>query len=372
MDTAELQATGLYDPAAPHAADRLALLRWLAEQGFTLDEMVDAAARGRLTELAADRVIRPGTRFTIGELAARSGIPVERIETIRRAVGFAPVGPDAPVFVDSDVVLFQVFEAGASLFSQRLTLQFSRVMGSALARIAETAVSMFLTDIEAPLKAKEEGELALAQATLAATEVLGTVPAAMDGLFRIQVEETIRRSQAARQRSASLETGHLAVGFVDLVGFTSLSQRLAWNELAAVMDEFEARANDLVAGHDGRVVKLIGDEVMFVALDAAAGCRIALDLFESLHDSESQVTPRGGLAVGDVLTRAGDYYGRIVNVASRVAELAVPDEVLVTREVVDEAVGVGDLAFEPAGRRMLKGFDEPVELWAVRRSHPRA
>jgi adenylate cyclase len=160
---------------------------------------------------------------------------------------------------------------------------------------------------------------------------------------------------------------------VDLVGFTPLSQRLGATELSTVVDGFESAAADTVELNGGRVVKLIGDEVMFVALEPAAACGIALALVERFGGSELGVTPRGGVAVGEVLMRGGDYYGPIVNVASRIAELAVPSEILVTggvHDVVPDRTPKHDLQFVPAGRRMLKGFTDPVDLFAVTRLKP--
>ena len=113
-------------------------------------------------------------------------------------------------------------------------------------------------------------------------------------------------------------------------------------------------------------MKLIGDEVMFVTLDATAACDIALALFEEFA-GDPAVRPRGALATGDLIVRGGDYYGPTVNLASRLAELAVPAELLVAPAVAAEARSAG-LRFEPAGKRMLKGFDEPIALLTVERA----
>jgi adenylate cyclase len=104
---------------------------------------------------------------------------------------------------------------------------------------------------------------------------------------------------------------------------------------------------------------------MFVTPISAAACDIALTLIERFADDAS-VTPRGGIAAGDVIVRGGDYYGPVVNLAARLAELAVPREVLVTNAVVTGAVEPG-FHFAPAGRRLLKGFEEPVPLFAAER-----
>ena len=106
----------------------------------------------------------------------------------------------------------------------------------------------------------------------------------------------------------------VAVGFVDLVGFTPLSHRMATRELSTFIGQFENRAFRLAADHGGRIVKHIGDEVMFVAIDPVAGCELALALMVEFLDDGIQ--PRGGLAFGDVVARQGDYYGEVVNLAS--------------------------------------------------------
>src|SRR5207249_10785875 len=134
----------------------------------------------------------------------------------------------------------------------------------------------------------------------------------------------------------TLDTVRVTIGFVDLVGYSRLTQQLDVRALGTLVERFEALASDIVAARDGRVVKLIGDAVMFVAVDAGAACDIALTLLERFADDPS-VTPRGGLASGTVLLRGGDYYGPAVNLASRIAELAVPREILVTAEVAERA-----------------------------------
>ena len=111
--------------------------------------------------------------------------------------------------------------------------------------------------------------------------------------------------------------------------------------------------------NDTRVVKLIGDEVMFVGLDPDATCRFALTLIDAFR--EDRVIPRGGIVFGEVLFRHGDYYGPVVNRASRIADLAVPGEVLVDRSVAE----VATIATESAGRRVLRGFEDPVEVYSL-------
>jgi class 3 adenylate cyclase len=365
MDTAKFEAAGLYDREAPDAAGRLALLGWLAGRGFTVEQMVRAQREGLLTALAADLAFRAGPGITLVELAARMGLTPKRVEAIRSAAGLPPIAPEEPAFGEDDERVFAAFVMAATQFSETATRRFTRVLGSSLARIAEAAVSLFLVNVEGPIHDAGAGELALAQANLQAVESLRLVPTVLGGLFRAHLETAVRRFRQVR-RWPSVDTARLTVGFVDLVGYTTLSRRLTTSELASVVDRFEDTAHDVATARDGRVVKLVGDEVMFVTLRARAACDIALTLVEHFC-CDASITPRGGLATGDILVHGGDYYGPVVNLAARLAEVAVPKEVLVTAEVAAEA-GAAGLRFEPAGKRLLKGFEEPVALLAVERN----
>jgi len=366
MTAAEFQSAGLYDPAAPEAPARLELLQWLAAQGATLADMREAELRwGSLAGLAGDLALRAGERLTLAEVAARAGTTPEHAERINLAAGFPPVAPNERVFDAETAATFTSFAVGAALFGEAPMMHFFRVVGAALARVSEAAVALFLANIEAPIVARGAGELALAQANLRAVNTLDTIPNAVRAMFRAQMEVAIRRLRSARPERAMQDTVRLTVGFVDLVGYTRLSQQLDARALGALVERFETLASDAVAARDGRLVKLVGDAVMFVAVGAGAACDIALTLLERFADDPA-VAPRGGLAEGRLLARGGDYYGPAVNLASRIGELAVPREILVTAEVAADA-GAGRFRFEPAGRRILKGFDAPVMLYAVAR-----
>ena len=201
-------------------------------------------------------------------------------------------------------------------------------------------------------------------------ESLEVIPSLMAGFFRLHMQAAISRQRIANRSSKDPAMFRLAVGFVDLVGFTPFTEDVDHDELAGFVESFEARANDVVAARGGRVVKHIGDEVMFVDADATTACEIALELVESFG-GESGVSPHAGVGFGPLVARGGDYYGSVVNLASRIAGLAVPGEVLVTGAVERCGRRVRPVvAFEPAGRRMLKGFAEPIPLWSVTRSRP--
>jgi len=366
MTAADFQAAGLYDPAAPDAAGRLRLLEWLVAQGATVADMQEAQRRwGGLTGVAGDLILRAGERLTVAELAERSGLPASRIEEINLAVGLPPTAPGARAFRAETVMAYAAIATGEKLFGPMPMLHFVRVLGSALTRIAEAAVALFIANVEGPIVARGEGDLALAQANQRAIRTLDVIPNALAPMLLSQMELAIRRLRSSRTERAMRDTVQMTVGFVDLVGYTRIAQQLDAQALGALIERFVALASDAVAARDGRVVKLVGDAVMFVAIDPGAACDIALTLVERFA-GDRDVTPRGGLAEGLLLSRGGDYYGAAVNLAARIADLAVPREVLVTDSVVADAAP--RFRFEPAGRRILKGFEAPVSLFAVERA----
>jgi adenylate cyclase len=369
VDAAELEALGLYDPEAPDAADRLALLEWLADRGLSIGQIAEAGAAGRLTAVAGELALRPGPRLSMVEVAEGTDLTVEQIRQLSLTIGLPVEDVDECIYTQGDVEVFKLFRAATELFPESSLAQFVRVLGSSLARIADAAVSLFLAEVETPITEAQAGELALARAQLDAIGALNLLTDHFETVFRAHMELAIRRNTAARAEATSKVTVYVAVGFVDLVGFTPLSHRLPVHELHSIVDAFEGSAYDIVTSNRGRVVKLIGDEVMFVALEPDDACEIALALVDRFAEADSNVTPRGGLAVGEILTRGGDYYGPVVNLASRIADLAVPNEILVTPDLRARAEkALAPLEFDAAGRRLLKGFDEPVELFALRRA----
>ncbi len=352
-------AAGLYHPDDPNAAGRLELLRWIHAHGASLQQMEAACADGHLSALVGDLRLRPGRRRTIVETATEAGISLEQLRAIRRASGFPDVLDDELAFVDADVAMFQTFAVAGHFFSTGELMHFVRVVGGSFRRVAEAAGEMFLRDVEAELF-DAGSELDQAKANLAAVELVDAATAMFEPMFRAHVELATLTSRRARQGAADYTTMPLTVGFVDLDGFTARSSALPASELLDLVVKFEATAVDIVTVHGGRLVKLIGDEVMFSAVDCAAGCAIACDLIARVAAWDASA--RGGIAQGSVITSGGDVYGEVVNLASRLADVAVAGEVLVNEAVTLLAP---DRTFEPAGRRQLKGFAEPIRLWSL-------
>jgi adenylate cyclase len=359
----EIEAAGLLDPLAPDADLRRAATQILIETGVSLEDVIEILRSGDLEHATNTRLLFPGPRLDTEEFAARVGLTVEQLGQIRLAAGLSPLDPtyDERVFSTRDEATFAAFNAGVALFGEKTTLQFIRVMGSALSQVAEAAVALF-----GPLSEQAATPDEQFRTAVVATQALAGVGTGLDTLFRFHAETAIRRLGRAREGVASFQSARLVVGFVDLVGFTPLAERVDARELSELFDEFEALAFDVIAAHDARLVKLIGDAIMFTAFTVDDACDIALTLVEQFSGDSSPVTPRGALAAGEMLVRGGDYYGPVVNLAARGADLAVPYEILASEDVVAGA-GVG-FRFEPAGRRLLKGFAAPVALASITRA----
>jgi class 3 adenylate cyclase len=355
----ELAAAGVYDPDDELAPARLELLEYLLELGATLDDLV--AANPNFAAVASSVALRgPGPRLNAAEAARRAGVDLDVALGIWHAGGFPDPGPDARVYTEEDIDALRTFAAGAAFLGDDVMLQLARVMGSSLARIADAVVGAFVVNVGAPSLQSDQTGLALARANVEGVALLRESVRAMDVIFRRHVDRLQRPFTEGDQR-----TQVCAVGFADLVGSTAFAQHLSFGELATALTEFDELASDVVVECGARVVKLIGDSVMFVTGDPRAACEIGLTLAARLTDHPRLPPARIAVAYGDVLTRDGDYYGPVVNVASRAEKLALPGTVLVTGAVRDT---VDTFAFEWFGECELKGFDEPVALYEVRRA----
>jgi adenylate cyclase len=191
----------------------------------------------------------------------------------------------------------------------------------------------------------------------------------LEFVWRRHLQAATRREMLIRTRGTVKGISPvMAVGFVDMVGFTMLSQHLADSELAAVVARFEELARDTVTSLGGRVVKMIGDEAMFVVPTAPDAARIGLTLAEAYADDELLSDVRVALSVGPVLHQDGDYYGPVVNVASRLVGIANPGTVLMTDEFRQtiESETEGEFVAHALRPRNLKGIGW-VQVWKLSR-----
>jgi adenylate cyclase len=195
--------------------------------------------------------------------------------------------------------------------------------------------------------------------------ILPSMGRLLEYTWRRHLQAAFRRAMLAFSRGElSGGTIETTIGFADLVGFTLLAQELSDEALAEVVSRFESLAFDIVSALGGQVVKVIGDEVMFVVRDTAQAARIALQLADAYADDELLSDVRVGLASGSVLAMEGDYYGPVVNLASRIVKIAIPGTVLVSDEVHAGLADDEELAWKSLRPRTLKDVGR-VQLWAL-------
>jgi adenylate cyclase len=346
---------GLYDPSGAHAQQQLELLEFLQDLGAGVEDLV--SYRDELAGLASVVTLRGGRVLTMAELVERSGAPEEKLRRLNRAAGFPDPGPDDRVFSEQFAGAFGAIFAAESVFGEETVMQLIRVMGAALARIADAVVSAFLINVEPAARGEDPVGLAIAHANAEAAALVPGVVDALDALFRQHVVAA-RRSGLGLATGTHYETQRMSVGFVDLVGSTSLAQRLTTQDLGALLTEFENTAADTVTAHGGRVVKLIGDEVLFTAPDENTGSAIAFELVRIFGAHPRIPNVRAGLASGDLLLRDGDVFGPVVNLAARAAKVAGEGGVVATPAFA-RAAGV---KARPRGAQQLKGLESSIEL----------
>jgi adenylate cyclase len=312
------------------------LRRFLRRRGAT-DLEIEHAARGRyLALLVLDRAVTPGEqRFTMLELAARGGTDIETARAIWRAVGFPSMPDDLEAFTDRDVETLQLFlqsfsDSWLPEWSLDLALPQTRVVSAAMARVADALTD----DVAASFRVAHEAGLSdeLFAEMLAERVDFDRITLLIGYVFRLQMRAALWRRLAGADPGAP-GTVDGAIGFVDLVGFTALSESLDEREVGTLVSQFGALAHDTIVEGGGRIVKTIGDEVMFVTDTSVTAAWIALLLTERAGVDEVLPRTRSGLASGALVSRDGDYFGPVVNLASRLTGLARPGSILASAEL---------------------------------------
>ncbi|SFP31888.1 adenylate cyclase [Amycolatopsis arida] len=314
-----------------------------------------------------ERILLGGRRkHTRLQVAAKAGVPEERTRRLWRALGFATVGDDEVVFTDADIEAVRIADGlvRAGLIDESVETSVTRALGQHLSRLAEWQVHLLWELIT------ENQELGRNERQIArlVDQLLPELERVQNYVWRRHLAAYAGRALASPDEDLQSRTE--VVGFVDMVGYTRLTRRIGEAELSRVLDRFETLATEVVAEHRGRVVKMIGDEVLFVADSAVEGAEIALALTERTAADAELPEVRAGLACGRVLSRFGDVYGSVVNVAARLTSLARPGTILVDR---DMATALADEpAFELRSRRpaAVRGYHRlrPAALRRARRS----
>jgi class 3 adenylate cyclase len=298
--------------------------------------------------------------MTLEEAAERAGVTDAFARRVWRALGLAEPEPGTRSCSELDVEALFVLEQLVAALGEDTSMQIARAMGSSLSRLADAEVSAIRAGMEAPMRAGGQGDLEVARVFVQAAEQM--VPASaflVDVIHRHHLAASGRRYALWGVRPTEESTTEAAVGFADVVGFTAMGQTLAPGEYDALIRRFEERALEVSTRPRARLVKLIGDEAMFVAGTTDDAIDIARRL---VHDDELPAL-RVGLARGTVTTREGDLFGPVVNLAARLAALAEPGTILVDGSI---AQGLDAGSVTPLGARVVQGLDEPVEVFAAR------
>jgi adenylate cyclase len=368
----DFEAEGLLDDVDGDARDaRLTLLRELAADGASLKELREAVAAGRLALLPVERALAgPGPRYTAREVAAITGVELEQLRRFSAALGVPYTDPDEPRGTEADLEAARRMKAfrDAGLPEEGM-LQVARTIGMGTARIAEANRELVIKTLAQP--GDSERDLALRFAA-AAEFLMPLVGPTLVHALQANMLEQIRRDVIATADLASGGLGGtatLTVCFADLVEFTRLGEEIPAEELGLVAGRLEEMAS-AVAEPPVRLVKTIGDAVMFVSSEPAPMLRAALALIAAA-EAEGDEFPllRAGLACGAVLPQSGDYYGRPVNLSSRITGVARPGSVVVD-SAVKEAAGE-DFSYTYIGERRLKGIDSKVKLFRARDANAR-
>jgi adenylate cyclase len=359
----EVDGGGEWTAAAVAHARIVARLR---ARGHRLEHIREAGRQGRLAygyieslfgdDLEAERTLRDASKET--------GLEQALIERFWTSIGLAPASLEAIGDEDLEALRYveSVLESGFPLVA---FLQLCRVYGQALSQIADAEVRLFHLYVHEPLMREGVPGLQMAEEMEGlARDLLPLASPLMDYVHRRFLQHFVAQDVVGHMEDElaedDIESGRVrvAIAFADLAGYTRFTEEEGEEEALSSVERFvEGVTNTLP--DDARVVKTIGDEVMVVGNDIHALVDWAVG-YASLFEERPE--PRIGIHWGTTLYRDGDYFGREINLASRVVKRARGGEVLVTDSVVDAVRGASHLSFDEIGQVKLKGFDEPRQL----------
>jgi len=308
--------------------------------------------------LAGDTVGQSGPPiYTLRTAADALGVPVSEVERAWTMLGLSVMGPDTAALSQADV------DALATWVEMRSNLGepvdgFLRVLGATMARLAEAESSMIRLTQPDMWLGHTRSEVTTARAWRSVASYIPRIGAMIDAVHRQhQVSHRTFLEGLAGGPSASIVCG---VGFADLTGFTALTQILTASELSALLTEFGGTVSDVVHADGGRVVKFIGDAVMWVSSTPQLLAKAAVDLVHHPKAGEAGLRVRAGLGFGEVVAMVGDYFGTPVNLAARLVDAADPGQILVDSDLRNQLPDWPARVLDPL---LLKGFHAPVTAY---------
>jgi adenylate cyclase len=296
-------------------------------------------------ELLEETFLGEPAELNRDDVVTRADVPLERARMLWRALGFPDSEPGEPAFTQADV---EALRLAARLEADQFVGDgmgdlLARVMGQSMNRLAEALMEMVIdlvAEDESLMKlAADEPENAVQEAVRRTDHLLPDLEWLLTYAWR-------RHLLAASQRALGgavqdLPDESVAVGFCDIVGYTTLTRDMSSQDLSKLVESFESSASDIVVMNGGRVIKTLGDEVMFVAASPARIAEIGLTLAETFASEAVRVPGvRVGLAWGPALLHGGDMFGPVVNLASRCTGIARPNTVACDRELAKQIDGV--------------------------------
>jgi adenylate cyclase len=339
----------------------------MRERGHSFTEIRRATEQGRLAFGYVEDLFPSGGRvYSLQEAADDTGLEPALIERIVTSLGVSVA--QAESLTDDDMLLLRyvaaVLDAGLPLVAM---LQLVRVYGQALAQVADAEVRLFHLYVHEPLMLSGASGIEMAeQMGELARNLLPLSSPVMDQVHQRYLQHFVEQDVVGHMEvdleGAAEELGRLRVAilFADLAGYTRLTEEEGELQAIDAVERF-VEAVEVTLPDEARIIKTIGDEVMVVGSDPAALTDWAVG-FQRLQSERP--LPRIGIHYGDALYRDGDYYGRDVNIASRVAARSAGGEVLVTRPVVEHAGP--HLRFDRIAEVKLKGFRQPTEIFIAR------
>ena len=329
-------------PARPHAPD--------------LPEAVERALLGRSASI------------TRSEVSQGAGVPATRARAFWHAMGLQLVDDDEAMFTEADRealgrVSRMIDEGGVS---EELALGMTRALARTADRLAVWQTQLVAESLTSPFSEELEGkdsrsvpapDVATEAATLLA-RISDDLEPLLAYVWRRHLTGAVHRMLADADPSVHQDPSAplRAVGFADLVSFTSFVRRMSERQLARLVQRFELLASDVITEHGGRVIKTVGDEVLFVHTDVAAASAIALDLVDVMAEDDIVPPVRVGLAHGRVVSRLGDVFGMTVNKASRITAVTPSGTVYVDDGMATALRAVSGFTATERRRRMLRGI----------------
>jgi adenylate cyclase len=374
----ELGTAGVNELARLGSNSLLAAL--LARLGFPNPTDVDPAPEEDVTpaEVITRGLLAGEGRYTRQEVAELAGVDLDEARRLWRALGFPEVGDEERVFTNSDVAGL-TDAAGlidADIVDEDGLVELARPPGNLMSRLAAAQTTFISEVLGARLtegRTVEDPDLAdelAAQALVTTRELLPVLERTTVYTWRRHLAAQVGRAlfPSGSQLEGPTESRPAAVGFIDISGYTRLSRNVDLDELARLLDEFETAVLDTVVAHGGRVIKNLGDEILFVIDDPASAAEAALQLLDMFTADDTLPQLHAGLAFGPVLDRGGDVFGPVVNVAARLANIARKGTIRVDQAMATELAEAKQFTLSTRAPRRVRGYLQ-LPSYRLRRAH---